>query len=162
MRRPLNSQELQLYVDNLSDQEGRDFSDFSDIDPTYGNSDSENSEDSSDSSDDADTDEDIENQTVSNILCDQYRFIWNNYHGNHKNLQFTGKEGIQIDLPQNFTPIQAFALFFSPELLTLLVSETNRYAAYVISNTNITRKSRLNQWHPTNEQEIKKFVGLYI
>ncbi|KAG5861561.1 hypothetical protein JTB14_004158, partial [Gonioctena quinquepunctata] len=41
LRKPLSSQELQEEVENLSEEEFRDFSDFSDTDPDYNNSNSE-------------------------------------------------------------------------------------------------------------------------
>lgn len=168
LRKPLSSQELLKEVENLSKEE---FRDFSDIDPDYKNSDSELSGTSSDvsneessSSDNAEVieNEDDENDTAPDLPSNQFKFSWRDYSGNHQTFRFSGNEGIQVDLAQNLTPVDAFHLFFSPALIALLVEETNRYAAYVISNTNVTRKSRLNQWYPTNEQEIRKFVGFYI
>ncbi|KAG5886203.1 hypothetical protein JTB14_012570 [Gonioctena quinquepunctata] len=149
----------------------RDFSDFSDIDPDYNNSNSELGSVSSDesnedpiSSDNEEVmeNEDDENGTAPDPASKQFEFSWYDYSGNHKTFRFTGNEGIQVDLAKNLTPVAAFDLFFSPELIALIVEETNRYAAYIISTTNVTRKSRLNQWYPTNEQEIRKFVGFYI
>ncbi|KAG5868230.1 hypothetical protein JTB14_014176 [Gonioctena quinquepunctata] len=105
---------------------------------------------------------DDENGTAPDLASNQFEFSWYDYSGNHKTFRFTGNEGIQVDLAKNLTPVAAFDQFFSPELIALIVEETNRYAAYIISTTNVTRKSRLNQWYPTNEQEIRKFVGFYI
>ncbi|KAG5878432.1 hypothetical protein JTB14_015917 [Gonioctena quinquepunctata] len=171
LRKPLSSQELQEEVENLSEEEFRDFSDFSDIGPDYNNSNSELGSVSSDesnedpiSSDNEEVmeNEDDENGTAPDPASKQFEFSWYDYSGNHKTFRFTGNEGIQVDLAKNLTPVAAFDQFFSPELIALIVEETNRYAAYIISTTNVTRKSRLNQWYPTNEQEIRKFVGFYI
>ncbi|KAG5883488.1 hypothetical protein JTB14_013132 [Gonioctena quinquepunctata] len=168
LRKPLSSQELQEEVENLSEEEFRDFSDFSDIDPDYNNSNSELSGVSSDESNEdpssSDNEEVMENEddkngTAPDPASNQFEFSWYDYSGNHKTFRFTGNEGIQVDLAKNLTPVAALDQFFSPELI---VEGANRYAAYIISNTNVTRKSRLNQWYPTNEQEIRKFVGFYI
>ncbi|KAG5895765.1 hypothetical protein JTB14_029535 [Gonioctena quinquepunctata] len=171
LRNPLSSQELQGEVKNLSEEVFRDFSDFSDSDPDYNNSNSElggvysdESNEDPNSSDDEEVMENVddENGTAPDLASNQFGFSWYDYSGNHKTFRFPGNEGIQVDLAKNLTPVAAFDLFFSPELIALIVEETNRYAAYIISNTNVTRKSRLNQWYPTNEQEIRKFVGFYI
>lgn len=155
---------MEQELEHPSEEEFNDFSDFSDIDPDYVNySDSELGEVSSDESNSSSSDNaEDENELAADPTSNQFKFSWYDYTGNHRTFLFTGNEGIQVDLAQNLTPVDAFELFFSPALIALIVEETNRYATYVISNTTVSRKSRLKHWYPTNEQEIRKFVGFYI
>ena len=53
-------------------------------------------------------------------------------------------------------------LFFDEELINLIVTETNIYAKQTIQRTRTSRHNRLNKWHPTNSEEIRKFFGLFM
>ena len=62
----------------------------------------------------------------------------------------------------NTTPYDVFRCFVSDEVIALIVTETNKYAAEVIANATVTRKSRLFYWKPTDITEMKKFIGLLL
>lgn len=88
---------------------------------------------------------------------------WGPYTGNHKQLQFTGNAGPQINLNPEMTPLEAFQLFMSEDLFQLIVTETNRYAESVIRNMpNISRSSRMSKWTDTNLEEMGRFFGITI
>jgi hypothetical protein len=58
----------------------------------------------------------------------------------------------------NPSPLATFELFFTTEILTVLVENTNIYASKQLrelSEKNI-------QWHPTNIQEMRVFIGVQI
>lgn len=80
---------------------------------------------------------------------------------------FTGKEELRRKPrptgPENtVTPFDTYNLFVTEEIISEIVTETNKYADQVLQNTKITRRSRLKCWTPTNAHEIKKFLGLII
>lgn len=58
-------------------------------------------------------------------------------------------------------PIDFFDYFISGELMTLIVCETNRFAAQKIATT-YHSKSRIPKWIDTNPTEIRKFLGLVL
>lgn len=62
--------------------------------------------------------------------------------------------------PVTAKPIDYFNLFFTQTLLTMFVSETNRYATQTLSErgANISPRSRLLAWVPTSVKEIKAFI----
>ncbi|KAJ8930606.1 hypothetical protein NQ314_016576 [Rhamnusium bicolor] len=101
------------------------------------NSNSESDRESGSSSDDDPgtnndaeiTEAEDEEQAAANPADNQLLFFWHEYSGNHKTFPFIGNEGIQINLPANCTPLDVFKLFFSPDLIAIIVEETNRYAA---------------------------------
>ncbi|KAI4463228.1 piggybac transposable element-derived protein 4 [Holotrichia oblita] len=87
---------------------------------------------------------------------------WTDYEGRHKIFTFTGKSGLQIELPQTITPYEAFSLFVDDEVINMIVVETNKYAEQKLKNNQHKTSSRINKWVPTNSDEIKKFLGLVL
>ncbi|KAG5883366.1 hypothetical protein JTB14_022931 [Gonioctena quinquepunctata] len=103
LRKPYSSQELQEEVENLSEEEFRDFSDFSDLDPDFNNSNSElggvSSDESNEDPSSSDNEEVMENEDDENApdpASNQFEFSWYDYSGNHKTFRFTGNEGLGI------------------------------------------------------------------
>ena len=56
--------------------------------------------------------------------------------------------------PVSSNPDELFSLFFTPEILDTIVSETNRYAAQCLQGKSAT-------WS-TSEREVKAYMGFYI
>ena len=46
--------------------------------------------------------------------------------------------------------------------MTFIVNETNRYAERESNKTILTRRSRYEDWKPTDAVEIKKSIGLLL
>ena len=74
-------------------------------------------------------------------------------------IPFTGNSGVQVQT-EGFQPYYFFALFINNDLLNCFVTETNRYAEQYLAESNLTRGSRANDWHPTDIKEIKQFLGI--
>lgn len=67
-------------------------------------------------------------------------------------IPFTANSGI------GFEAFDYFSLFID-DLLNYFVAETNRFAGQFIS-ANDTRRSHVNDWHPTDPNEMRQFLGL--
>ncbi|XP_064601226.1 piggyBac transposable element-derived protein 4-like [Liolophura sinensis] len=75
---------------------------------------------------------------------------------------FTQTPGLINPVP-NGSPAELFELFVTPELIDMMVTETNRYAAAEINKQRpLRRHSRLNDWRDTNAVEMKKFLALLL
>ncbi|KAG8301861.1 hypothetical protein J6590_042475 [Homalodisca vitripennis] len=72
---------------------------------------------------------------------------------------FEGKQKhIVFDETSNFAkPEEYFYEYLSDDLIQMMVDETNRNAAHVLSTLRLNRSSRLRKWRPTNPNEMKKF-----
>ena len=76
-------------------------------------------------------------------------------------LQFTARQGLQVQLPNNAGAGEYLSLFLTDEFFYLLVEQTNLYAAqYKASNPNLPPNSRANSWVETTRNEMKKFLAL--
>jgi hypothetical protein len=68
--------------------------------------------------------------------------------------------GIKANFTPNSTPLDAFQLFFSENLVSNIVRETNNYYKYVIANSSNKIKSRINSWKDTDISEMYAFFAL--
>lgn len=59
------------------------------------------------------------------------------------------------------TPLDFFSLFLDEEILNLLTTETNRYAAQLLK-TPLRPHSRLKEWENTSNEEMKLFLALIM
>ena len=75
--------------------------------------------------------------------------------------EFDQTPGLKIQMQENPAPIDFMNLFLTDDLITLMSTETNRYAMEVIQkNSPLTEHSRLHEWKDTNNAEIRSFIGL--
>ena len=74
-------------------------------------------------------------------------------------IPFTANSGIQVPTP-GFEAFDYFSLFINDDLLNYFVAETNRFAEQFISASATRRRSRVNDWHPTDPNEMRQFLGL--
>jgi hypothetical protein len=84
-------------------------------------------------------------------------FAWEdmeNYVGQRK--QFVGICGPQNDGKNVTEAVNVFKLFFTHELIALIVRETNRYAVQCINSRSlpIPFRSRMREWKPVSDDEI--------
>ena len=125
------------------------------------------SEESSDdeASDDGDGGEDVRrvNRGRQRLARQQQApLVWRMAHGTTpRDIAFTGNSGIQVQTV-GFEPHNYFALFINDDLLNCFVAETNRYADEFIAEGNLRRRSRANDWSPTDRKEMKQFMGLFF
>nr|XP_039267455.1 piggyBac transposable element-derived protein 4-like [Styela clava] len=67
------------------------------------------------------------------------------------------------DLPQaDSKPIEYFKLFFTEELVKMIVDETNKYADKKIQETLLSPHSRLHQWENVTVPEMYLVIGLLL
>ncbi|GLV46244.1 hypothetical protein CBL_12321 [Carabus blaptoides fortunei] len=59
------------------------------------------------------------------------------------------------------SPLNAYELFISEEMIDLIVKETNRYAEQCLQKCN-NPKSRLTSWINTDKNEIKRFFSIIL
>ncbi|CAJ0916379.1 unnamed protein product [Ranitomeya imitator] len=74
---------------------------------------------------------------------------------------FTAKPGVKIDA-KNFQIADFFYAFVTHEILEEMVTYTNLYAEQSIAAVPYITHTRSIQWHPTNVEELKKFLGLTL
>ncbi|XP_056397299.1 piggyBac transposable element-derived protein 4-like [Hyla sarda] len=73
--------------------------------------------------------------------------------------EFVATAGIRVDTV-GLKEADFFQLFFSEELINLIVEETNRYAEQFIAANPQAYHARPYQWTPTNALELKTFFAL--
>uniref|UniRef100_A0A8C4S021 RNB domain-containing protein n=1 Tax=Erpetoichthys calabaricus TaxID=27687 RepID=A0A8C4S021_ERPCA len=75
---------------------------------------------------------------------------------------FEGTCGFIVDV-NNYTAEQFYELFVSPDLIRHFVHQTNLYAAqFIEKNPNLPPHSRVRAWFDTDENEMKKFIGILM
>lgn len=167
-RKEMALEEIAAELHQENEEEESDFDD-SDVDPHYEPS---FQGFSSDEDEDIDIEEAIKDMNIeeedSNVeeeaeedMSDDFP-IWEECAGRNQHFPFTGRGGVNIDLPTDFTPFDAFSLFIDESILDLLVDETNLYARQRIEKGISTPKGRLHKWKASSRQEMKKFLGLMM
>ena len=74
-------------------------------------------------------------------------------------IPLTGNPGVQVQTV-GFEPYDYFALFINDDLLNCFITESNHYANDFIAEGILRRRSRANDWFPTNKKERKEFLAL--
>ncbi|CAK9810760.1 PiggyBac transposable element-derived protein 4 [Anthophora quadrimaculata] len=87
---------------------------------------------------------------------------WNEFANRQHSFSFTGIGGLLMDLPSNISASKVFSLFLDEKVISLLVTETNRYAEQKLHQRETAEHARLNRWKPTTSEEMIKFIGLMI
>ena len=67
---------------------------------------------------------------------------------------FTSSLGPSLDIPSS--PVEVFDLFFSPDLLQIIVRESNAYAKIVMGN------DKYEKWSKITMEEVKAFLGFSV
>ncbi|KAI4481596.1 hypothetical protein M0802_013906 [Mischocyttarus mexicanus] len=87
---------------------------------------------------------------------------WNDFDSRQQSFPFTGKSGLLLDLPSDISPGEVFSIFLNETVISLLVTETNKYAEQKLLEHKTTGHAGQNKWNLTTSEEIKKFIGLMI
>ncbi|XP_041423567.1 piggyBac transposable element-derived protein 4-like [Xenopus laevis] len=74
---------------------------------------------------------------------------------------FTAVSGVKVDTG-NFQPIDFFQLFLTEAILQDMVLYTNLYAEQYLVQNPLPRYARARAWHPTDVNELKRFLGLTL
>jgi uncharacterized membrane protein len=85
-----------------------------------------------------------------------------NYVGRRE--QFIGKFGPQNEAKNVSEGVDAFNMFFTQELIEIIVRETNIYAEQCMQSRGITLplRSRTRYWKPVTEDEIYVVLALFM
>ncbi|XP_021932761.1 piggyBac transposable element-derived protein 4-like [Zootermopsis nevadensis] len=92
-------------------------------------------------------------------------FTWenmDNYVGQRE--QFVGNCGPQNEVKSVTESVNVFKLFFTHELISLIVRETNRYAEQCINSRSlpIPFRSRMREWKPLSDDEMYVVLALFM
>ena len=92
--------------------------------------------------------------------------MWEEVSGLHLNLfSFTETSaGVKEEIHAEYfdkVPYDFFKLFLTEEVLELMVTETNRYAAQSKASTKLP-KARIHEWYDTDQKEMECFIGILI
>ena len=79
----------------------------------------------------------------------------------HNHFPILGKGGLNITLPNNINSQQIYEHLVDQDVISLIVGETNLYVQQCTSS-HTTHSSSQTVWKPTNDEELKKFLGLII
>ena len=77
---------------------------------------------------------------------------------------FRSEHGVKFAVEDKENPVEFFENYFDEEVVTYLVTETNRFAQQ-FQNENIeamSPQSRVHKWYDTSANEMKVFIGLLI
>ena len=77
-------------------------------------------------------------------------------------IPFEAIPGLKVDMPADARPVDYLLLFWSDEILEIIVNETNNYAASILNKSNVTRTSRISRWTPLDIPELKRFLANII
>ncbi|KAI4476206.1 hypothetical protein M0804_013792 [Polistes exclamans] len=94
------------------------------------------------------------------VVCFR-RKVWNEFANRQRSFTFTGKSGLLMDLPSEISASEVLSLFLDENLISLIVTETNRYAEQKLQQETI-KNARFKRWKPTTCVEIKEFIVLMI
>jgi hypothetical protein len=76
---------------------------------------------------------------------------------------FRANPGVLIDTSTFTTPYHYFKYFIDTDLMSHMVTETNRYAdQYIEANPNLPRHSSVRKWQQLDIPEFEKFLGLTL
>lgn len=75
------------------------------------------------------------------------------------NFTFSGQSGLKRDNLDLSDPYSIYRQFITDEVLGVMVTETNRYAAEYIRTHNLRPRSFVRKWKNTDRQEMKKLLA---
>ena len=76
---------------------------------------------------------------------------------------FQEVEGLNCRLPNNPNQLDFVELYLTDQLMTLMVTETNRYADQFMQGENVNPNNYyLRQWRPVTVLEMRKFLGILL
>lgn len=110
----------------------------------------------------SDNDPDLEGNNIKEALSNFREVTVANDSEYNPRPQFMEIVGPKHMLPRNSTPREYFDLFFTEEFLSLLRSETNRYARQFFNKTNVPSGSRAAEWKATTVSEMRAFIAVLL
>ena len=107
--------------------------------------------------------EEEENSTTSNDEenNEPSQVQWSDYNNRTQSFPYIEQGGLNVTLPNDINPQQIYERLVDQDVISLVVRETNFYA-HQSTSSRTTRSSSQTVWKLTNDEEIKKFLGLII
>lgn len=82
-------------------------------------------------------------------------------YSQHDSLEHTEKSESEWNFSSESKPIEYFDLFFDSELLSLIVTETNKYAKYLGLLVEPLKLSKIKKWTPVSVLEMA-FIAVIL
>ncbi|CAL7937390.1 unnamed protein product [Xylocopa violacea] len=76
--------------------------------------------------------------------------------------EYSEEEELLIEDTDCDDPVALYKLFFTDEILEIIVEETNRYALQCIVNAANGRRRHQKAWNPVTKSELNIFIGIMI
>jgi len=77
-------------------------------------------------------------------------------------VNFPQEAKVTASLPDDATPLDFVKLYFTEQVIDLVVMQTNRYAEQYIASHVLPPHSSINRWHPTDRDDMYMFLGLSV
>ena len=88
-------------------------------------------------------DEELHTTQAEEGSSSNYR--WSDSEADSIYVPFEAIPGLKVDMPADARPVDYLLLFWSDEILEIIVKETNNYAASILNKSNVTRTSRISR-----------------
>lgn len=76
--------------------------------------------------------------------------------------EYSQEEELLINETDCDDPVALYKLFFTNEILEIIVEETNRYAVQCIVNAAYGRRQHQQAWNPVAKSELNTFIGILL
>jgi hypothetical protein len=95
---------------------------------------------------------------------DQLTLIWSTYPSvSRQRHDFTGSPGRKVDISDTSNPLQYFELYFTVDVMSTIVRETNAQAAILASKPSGPKGfSCMSKWTDTDKDELKVYLALIL
>ena len=77
-------------------------------------------------------------------------------------VNFQQEAKVTASLPDDATPLDFVKLYFTEQVIDLVVMQTNHYAEQYIASHVLPPHSSINRWHPTDRDDMHTFLGLSV
>lgn len=93
--------------------------------------------------------------TTEDVSC------WTEVNEEPKIYDFTGIEGIKVNIPADIPAFKIFGLLFDDTLIGKICDWANLRAMEIVGNV-LPKHSTMNRWKPLSSEEFRRFIGLCI
>lgn len=103
---------------------------------------------------------DAESAESENIIPN-YSYNWTTEKINPHIFQYNQTAECPVEtVNSESNALKFFQIFLNPDIMNIIVEETNRFHKFTTENTDVKLHSRLNNYNPTNVPEMWRFLGL--
>jgi len=97
--------------------------------------------------------------------------MWEMYYENNDNINYIGKDELDIDIKQPLfhveaNPLKYFKLFITDELVEEIIINSDIYQQHTLEKlkkeNKIKKQSRINKWKKPSKDEFHKYLGIIL